>query len=82
VLIPFLLKQDLLVAVVQIICEMKVTLACLTKGDKKKRVNSKFGITKAGVWISFSRHSPKWQVVRNFYSPNQKTTGEKYRKGQ
>jgi hypothetical protein len=35
-----------------------------------------------GVCIHFSRHSPNWQVVWNFHSPNQKTTGQKYRKGQ
>jgi hypothetical protein len=36
-------------------------------------------IVETGVWISFSRHSPNWRVVRNFYSPNPKTTGQKYR---
>jgi hypothetical protein len=36
----------------------------------------------AGVWISFSKHSPNWQVVKHFHSPSQKTTGQKYRKGQ
>jgi hypothetical protein len=36
----------------------------------------------AGVWISFSRHSPNWRVVQYFHSPSQKTTSQKYRKGQ
>jgi hypothetical protein len=26
----------------------------------------------SGVWISFSRHSPKWRVVKNFHLPSQK----------
>jgi hypothetical protein len=33
----------------------------------------------AGVWLSFSRHSPNWRVVKKFYSPSQKKTGQKYR---
>jgi hypothetical protein len=35
-----------------------------------------------GVRIRFSRHSPNWWVVQYFYSPSQKTSGQKYRKGQ
>jgi hypothetical protein len=30
-----------------------------------------------GVWISFSRHSPKWRVVQYFHLASQKTTGQK-----
>jgi hypothetical protein len=26
------------------------------------------------VWISLSRHSPDWRVIKNFHSPNKKTT--------
>jgi hypothetical protein len=33
------------------------------------------------VWISFSRHSPKWRV-KYFHSPCQKITGQNCRKGQ
>jgi hypothetical protein len=29
-----------------------------------------------GVWISFPRHSPVWQVDQYFHSPKQKTTGQ------
>jgi hypothetical protein len=34
---------------------------------------------KTGVWINFSRHSPNCRVVKYFYSPSQKTTGQKFR---
>jgi hypothetical protein len=27
----------------------------------------------SGVWISFSRHSPNWRVVKNCHSTSQKT---------
>jgi hypothetical protein len=37
----------------------------------------------AGVWISFSRHSPNWRVVQYFHLPKKhKTTSQKYRKTQ
>jgi hypothetical protein len=36
----------------------------------------------AGVWVSFSRHSPNWVAVQNYFSPSQETTGPKYRKDQ
>jgi hypothetical protein len=38
--------------------------------------------THTGVWTSFSRHMPNWRVVQYFHSSSQKTTGQKYRKGQ
>jgi hypothetical protein len=34
------------------------------------------------VWIIFSRHSPNWWAVQNYYSPSQETTDPIYRKGQ
>jgi hypothetical protein len=46
--------------------------------QKRRRVD----IHATGVWISFLKHSPNWRVDQNFYSPRQKTTGQKYRNGQ
>jgi hypothetical protein len=40
---------------------------------------STFLIRTSGVWISFSRHSPNWRVVKNFHSPSQKTIGSIYK---
>jgi hypothetical protein len=29
-----------------------------------------------GVWITFVRHSPNWQVVQYIHSPSQKSSGQ------
>jgi hypothetical protein len=34
------------------------------------------------MWTSFSRQSPDWGVVKNFDSPNQKTTMDRGRNNQ
>jgi hypothetical protein len=48
-----------------------------SKADDKKR--TKVVSVYPGVWISFSRHTPNWRVVKKLNSPSKKTTGPIYR---